>query len=93
MLKSNLVDRLAGEHPELTRREAERVVAVVMDEVITALEQGGRVELRGFGTFEIRTRQARVGRNPQTGETVQVELKATPFFTSGKALRQRLNGA
>ncbi|MHB8283150.1 MAG: HU family DNA-binding protein [Caulobacteraceae bacterium] len=93
MLKSDLIGRLAVEHPEFTRREVERAYGVIIDEVIATLEQGGRVELRGFGTFEIRIRQARVGRNPQTGETVQVELKTTPFFTSGKALRQRLNGA
>jgi integration host factor subunit beta len=69
----------------------ERVVNTVLDSMTGALEGGGRVELRGFGAFSVRERPARAGRNPRTGETVDVAAKAVPFFKSGKELRQRLN--
>lgn len=91
MIKSELIAALAEENPHLTQRDVERVVSVVIEKVIGALEAGGRVELRGFGAFSVRSRSARPGRNPRTGEAVQVRAKHVPFFKSGKELRARLN--
>ncbi len=91
MIKSELVSALADENPHLTARDVERVVAVIIERVIAALESGGRVELRGFGAFSVRGRDARPGRNPRTGASVQVRAKHVPFFKSGKELRARLN--
>ena len=91
MIKSQLIDALASENPHLTQRDVERVVSVILERMTQALEDGGRVELRGFGAFSVRTRPARPGRNPRTGEAVQVQAKHVPFFKSGKELRARLN--
>ncbi len=91
MIKSELIARLASENPHLTQKDVERVITVILDQMIVALEQGGRVELRGFGAFSLRSRPARTGRNPRTGEAVAVEAKHVPFFKSGKELRARLN--
>jgi integration host factor subunit beta len=92
MLRSELVTTLAGENPHLSHGEVERVVDTVLEEISQALVTGDRVELRGFGAFSARKRGARVGRNPRTGASVQVEPKAAPFFKAGKELRARLNG-
>ena len=91
MIKSELIAKLAAENPHLTRTDVERVVNTLLESMTTALERGGRVELRGFGAFSVRGRPARSGRNPRTGEAVEVEAKAVPFFKSGKELRERLN--
>ena len=91
MIKSELIAKLAAENPHLTSRDVERVVHLVLDSMVQALENGGRVELRGFGAFSVRSRPARAGRNPRTGEAVDVPAKAVPFFKSGKELRERLN--
>jgi integration host factor subunit beta len=91
MIKSEMIAKLAAEHPHLTHRDIERVVNVVLDGMVSALEQGGRVELRGFGAFSVRSRPARAGRNPRTGAAVPVPAKHVPFFKSGKELRERLN--
>ena len=91
MIKSELISKLAAENPHLTRSDVERVVNTMLESMTEALERGGRVELRGFGAFSVRGRPARSGRNPRTGETVDVEAKSVPFFKSGKELRQRLN--
>ncbi len=91
MIKSELIEALAAENPHLTQREIERVVGVIFEQIISALENGGRVELRGFGAFSVRSRPARTGRNPRTGEAVNVPAKHVPFFKSGKELRARLN--
>ena len=91
MIKSELIGRLAAAHPHLTHRDVERVVNVVLDGMVGALSDGGRVELRGFGAFSVRSRPARAGRNPRTGEAVPVPAKHVPFFKSGKELRERLN--
>ncbi|WP_091736560.1 integration host factor subunit beta [Phenylobacterium immobile] len=91
MIKSELIARLAEENPHLTQRDIERLVGVVLERMIQALEDGGRVELRGFGALSVRSRDARAGRNPRTGEPVDVQAKHVPFFKSGKELRQRLN--
>jgi integration host factor subunit beta len=91
MIRSELITMLAEENPHLTNRDVERVVAIILDGIADSLATGGRVELRGFGAFSVRGRPARSGRNPRTGETVQVRAKAVPFFKSGKELRERLN--
>jgi len=91
MIKSELIAKLAEENPHLTRADVERVVNTVLETMTQALEDGGRVELRGFGAFSVRGRPARAGRNPRTGEAVDVRAKAVPFFKSGKELRERLN--
>jgi integration host factor subunit beta len=93
MIKSELIAALAAENPHLTQRDVERVVSVIFERVIQALEEGGRVELRGFGAFSVRSRPARSGRNPRTGESVEVPAKHVPFFKSGKELRARLNAS
>ena len=91
MIKSELIGKLAAENPHLTQRDVERVVGVILERMINALERGGRVELRGFGAFSVRSRPARAGRNPRTGDPVNVRAKHVPFFKSGKELRARLN--
>ena len=93
MIRSELIAQLAQENPHLTQRDVERVVGVILNRMCETLADGGRVELRGFGAFSVRARPARAGRNPRTGEQVEVKAKAAPFFKSGKELRQRLNAA
>jgi len=92
MTKSELIQYLAEQNPHLYQRDIERVIATVFDEITTALAHGERVELRGFGAFSVKRRDARIGRNPRTGETVHVAEKFIPFFKTGKELRERLNG-
>ncbi|SCZ67556.1 integration host factor subunit beta [Epibacterium ulvae] len=92
MIRSELIQKIADENPHLYQRDVERIVNTVFDEVTEAMARGDRVELRGFGAFSVKQRDARVGRNPRTGETVQVEEKHVPFFKTGKLLRDRLNG-
>ena len=92
MTKSELIQRLAERNPHLYLRDIEKIVETVFDEITGALARGDRVELRGFGAFSVKSREARSGRNPRTGETVSVDAKRLPFFKTGKALRERLNG-
>ena len=92
MLRSELIDRLHEDHPHLSHQDLERVVGVILEEITNALEKGERVELRGFGAFSVRRRDARKGRNPRTGESVSVPSKSVPFFKAGKELRARVNG-
>lgn len=91
MIKSELVQKIADENPHLYQRDVERIVGTIFDEIIDAMANGHRVELRGFGAFSVKKREARTGRNPRTGETVQVAEKYVPFFKTGKLLRDRLN--
>ena len=91
MTKSELIFLLAEKNPQLYQRDIERIVSTVFDEVSAALSRGDRVELRGFGAFSVKNREARIGRNPRTGETVHVARKSVPFFKVGKDLRVRLN--
>ncbi len=91
MIKSELVSRLAEANPHLYQRDVERIVSTVFEEIAAALARGDRVELRGFGAFSVKARPARMGRNPRTGEAVQVAKKHVPFFKTGKELRERLN--
>lgn len=91
MIRSELVQKLCQDFPDLTQREVESVVSAVFDSITDQLAQGGRVELRGFGAFSTRKRDARLGRNPRTGESVQVDAKRVPYFKPGKEMRERLN--
>ena len=91
MTKSELILRLAEQNPHLYQRDVERIVSTIFDEISSALADGDRVELRGFGAFSVKTRDARVGRNPRTGTAVSVARKFVPFFKAGKDLRERLN--
>jgi integration host factor subunit beta len=91
MTKSELIQKLADENNHLHMSDIERVVNVVLEEISGALTRGDRVELRGLGAFSVRERQARTGRNPRTGESVEVPAKRTPFFKMGRELKERLN--
>lgn len=91
MIKSELIALLAEKNPHLFLRDVERIVTTIFSEISDAMARGDRVELRGFGAFSTKERSARVGRNPRTGEAVQVEKKYVPYFKCGKELRERLN--
>ena len=91
MIRSELVHKLCGDFPDLTQREVEDLVSALFDSITEQLANGGRVELRGFGAFSTRQRDARVGRNPRTGASVDVEAKRVPYFKPGKEMRERLN--
>ncbi|AQS87297.1 integration host factor DNA-binding subunit beta [Neoasaia chiangmaiensis NBRC 101099] len=91
MTKSELIAELAAANPHLLGRDVELIVQTIFDEISTALSRGDRVELRGFGAFIVKKRDARTGRNPRTGDTVSVEEKTVPFFKAGKELRERVN--
>lgn len=92
MIRSELIQKLADENPHLYQRDVERIVNTIFEEITNAMSRGDRVELRGFGAFSVKKRDARTGRNPRTGEAVEVEEKHVPFFKTGKLLRDRLNG-
>jgi integration host factor subunit beta len=91
MTKSELILRLSERNPHLYQRDVEKIVTTIFDEITEALARGDRVELRGFGAFSVKKRDARVGRNPRTGASVHVTQKFIPFFKTGKQLRERLN--
>ena len=91
MIRSELVHTLSEDNPDLRVEEVEQVVDIFFDEIASRLAEGGRVELRGFGAFSTRDREARKGRNPRTGAEVDVPAKRVPFFKPGKEMRERLN--
>ena len=91
MIKSELVQKIAEQNPQLYQRDVENIVNAILDEIVGALARGDRGELRGFGAFSVKARQARVGRNPRTGQHVEVDDKVVPFFKTGKEMRERLN--
>ena len=91
MTKSELISLLAIDNPLLYQRDIEKIVATFFEEITAALAKGERVELRGFGAFSVKERKARTGRNPRTGESVEVTEKFIPYFKTGKQLRERLN--
>lgn len=91
MTKSELIAHLAAANPHLRQPDVELIVATIFNEITTALARGDRVELRGFGAFSTKSRDARTGRNPRTGEAVDVAGKAVPYFKPGKELRERVN--
>lgn len=91
MTRSELIQRIAELNPHLYHRDVERIVTTIFEEISEALARGDRVELRGFGAFSVKRRDARIGRNPRTGDAVHVAEKHIPFFKTGKLLRDRLN--
>ena len=91
MIRSELIQKISEENPHLFQRDVEKIVNTIFDEIIEAMARGDRVELRGFGAFSVKKRDARAGRNPRTGESVSVDQKHVPFFKTGKLLRDRLN--
>jgi integration host factor subunit beta len=91
MIKSELIQKLADENPHLYQRDVEKIVSTIFEEITEALVRGDRVELRGFGAFSVKQRDARIGRNPRTGAAVNVPEKRVPFFKTGKDLRDRMN--
>jgi len=92
MTKSDLIQVLSEKYPHLLLADMERIVNTIFDEITKTLARCGRVELRGFGAFSVRSREPRTGRNPRTGDRVSVGRKLSPFFKTGKLLRDRLNG-
>ncbi|MGO4851363.1 integration host factor subunit beta [Phaeovulum sp. W22_SRMD_FR3] len=92
MIRSELIAKIAEENPHLFQRDVERIVNTIFEEIVEAMARGDRVELRGFGAFSVKKRDARTGRNPRTGTSVDVDEKHVPFFKTGKLLRDRLNG-
>jgi integration host factor subunit beta len=91
MIKSELVQRISLQNPHLYQRDIEKIVTAILDEMVEALRRGDRAELRGFGAFSVKLREARQGRNPRTGAVVAVAKKAIPAFKTGKEMRARLN--
>lgn len=91
MTKSELIEKLSEEHELLNKKEAEAVINVIFDGIGSALAQGDRVEIRGFGSFSVRERDAREARNPKSGEVVEIPSRKTPFFKTGKELRERVD--
>jgi integration host factor subunit beta len=91
MTKSELVERLVEANAALSRKESELVVNIIFDAMCDALKGGEKVEIRGFGSFTIREREAREARNPKSGDVVRIPAKRTPFFKTGKELRERVN--
>jgi len=91
MIKSELIHKISQKYPHLYHRDVERIINRIFDEITGSLAKGNRIELRGFGAFSVKQRPARRGRNPRTGEPVDVPGKFVPFFKTGKELRERLN--
>lgn len=92
MIRSELIQKIADENPHLYQRDVEKIVNTIFEEITSAMARGDRVELRGFGAFSVKKRDPRTGRNPRTGDAVDVDEKHVPFFKTGKLLRDRLNG-
>lgn len=92
MTKHDLIEEVARLYPRYSRRDAEVIVNSVFDSMAEALHQGERIEIRGFGSFVVKQRQAREGRNPKTGRIVSVPAKRVPFFKVGKELKLRVDG-
>ena len=91
MIRSELLQSIAADNPGLRPEEVEQIVDIFFDEIGARLAEGGRVEMRGFGTFSTRQRDGRTGRNPRTGSPVAVAAKRVPYFKPGKEMRERLN--
>jgi len=89
--KSDLIENLAKKLPNLAGRDVEVIVNTIFESMTDALKHGDRIEIRGFGSFEVRTRKPRIGRNPKTGMSVEVGERRVPFFKVGKELRERVN--
>jgi integration host factor subunit beta len=91
VLKSELINRISLQNPHLYRQDAQKIVNIILAEMTAAMARGDRVELRGFGSFFVKLRGARTGRNPQTGALVSVGEKGAPVFRTGKEMKSRLN--
>tara|TARA_B100000965_G_scaffold375921_1_gene368728 strand:+ start:10 stop:294 length:285 start_codon:yes stop_codon:yes gene_type:complete len=91
MIKSQLVKKLLSKNPHLIQKDVENITSLVLEKITSTLENNGRIEIRGFGSFSVRKRKSKNGRNPRTGESVFVPEKKAPIFKSGKGLRNRLN--
>jgi integration host factor subunit beta len=91
MIKSELIQEITEKNPHLYHRDVERIINTVFNQIITALRNADRVELRGFGVFAVKSRKSRLGRNPRTGSAVKVEAKRVPVFRAGKEVCERLN--
>ena len=91
MTKSELIDRLCMRYPQLRSQDVEEAVKLIIEKVCQSLEKGDRVEIRGFGSFSLHYREARTGRNPKTGDSVEVPSKSIPYFRAGKELRARVD--
>lgn len=93
MIRSELVAKIAAENPKLTQTDAEKIVSTIFESITDTIAKGGRVELRGFGAFTVRRLEQRQGRNPRTGEAVEVRAKSLPLFRTSKKLLARVNAA
>ncbi|WP_227368049.1 integration host factor subunit beta [Halomonas sp. M20] len=93
MTKSELIEQIAMRQPELSLKEVEAAVRIILDDITDSLASGGRVEIRGFGSFSLHFREPRLGRNPKTGEAVDLEGKFVPHFKPGKELREQVNAS
>ncbi|HYB92331.1 MAG TPA: integration host factor subunit beta [Candidatus Binataceae bacterium] len=91
MTKRGIIEELLARHQGVSHRQSETIVNVMFDSIAGALAGGGRIEVRGFGSFGVKHRRARQGRNPKTGEVVKVDAKRIPFFRAGKELRSEIN--
>jgi integration host factor beta subunit len=91
MTKSGLIEKVAEQTPHISKKDTEVVVNTIFDAMTDALSQGERIEIRGFGSFQVKVREAREGRNPKTGEMVSIPAKRTPFFKVGKELKEMVD--
>jgi integration host factor subunit beta len=91
MTKSDLIERVAARLPHISKKDTEIVVNTIFDSMTEALRRADRIEIRGFGSFQVKVREAREGRNPKTGEEVRIPAKRTPFFKVGKELKERID--
>ena len=91
MLKSELVKSISVQYPHLYQAHVDKIIDTIFDTIITGMARGDRVELRGFGVFSTKVREARIGRNPRTGVEIQVTKKVVPSFKAGLDMRERLN--
>lgn len=91
MTKSELIERITSRHPQMSNKDIELAVKTIIDSMSQALSQGDRIEIRGFGSFSLHFRNPRLGRNPKTGESVQLKGKYVPHFKPGKELREQVN--
>ena len=93
MTKSGLIEDVARQTPHISKKDTEVVVNTIFDSMVEALKDGDRIEIRGFGSFQVKVRDAREGRNPKTGEPVHISAKRTPFFKVGKELKEMVDGS
>ena len=93
MTKSGLIEDVARRTPHISKKDTEVVVNTIFDSMIEALKEGDRIEIRGFGSFQVKVREAREGRNPKTGEPVHISAKRKPFFKVGKEVKEMVDGS